>query len=118
VTVRVRGGIIARGTPVVVQVRTRPGADTRITLRLTRQGTRCSGAARQRVCKSVTVVLAQRVVRVRADRQGLVTRSVTLGYSPANALRATLRVRVWTHYQAVTHMAAVLLQPAPGSRQR
>src|SRR5919206_5160095 len=51
------------------------------------------------------MVLAQRVVHVRADRQGLVTWSVALGYSPAPArpLRATLGVRVSTPYGAVTH---------------
>src|SRR5205807_10511066 len=118
VTVRVPRAIIPHGAPVVVSVRTRPGADTRITLRLTRQGTRCSGAARQRVCASVTVVLAQRVVHVHANRQGLLTQSVALGYSPASAVRATLGVRVSTPYGAVTHAAAVLLQPAPRARQR
>jgi hypothetical protein len=118
VSVRVRGGIIAHGTPVVVQVRTRPGADARIMLRLTRQGTRCTTVARQRVCRPVTVVLAQRVVHVRANRQGLVSRSVALGYSPASALRATLGVHVSTRYGAVTHTAAVLLQPAPRARHR
>jgi hypothetical protein len=118
VTVRVPHGIIAHGAPVVVQVRTRPGADAVITLRLTRQGTRCTGAARQRVCRPVTVVLAQRVVHVRANRQGLVTRSVALGYSPASTVRATLGVHVSTRYGAVTHTAAVLLQPAPRARHR
>jgi hypothetical protein len=111
-------GIIAHGAPVVVRVRTRPGADARITLRLTRQGTRCTGAARQRVCRSVTVVLAQRVMHVRANWQGLLTRSVALGYSPARLVRATLGVHVWTRYGAVTRAAVVLLQPAPGSRPR
>jgi hypothetical protein len=118
VTVRVPRGIISHGTPVVVQVRTRPGADAGITLRLTRQGTRCSGAARQRVCARVTVVLAQRVVHARANRQGLVIRSVALGYSPTSPLRATLEVRVSTPYGAVTHLAVVRLQPAPRARQR
>src|SRR5205823_10699900 len=100
VTVSVPRGIGSHGAPVMVQVRTRPGTDARITLRLTRQGTRCTGAARQRVCARVTVVLAQRVVHGRANRQGLVTRSVALGYSPASALRATLGVQVWTPYGA------------------
>jgi len=118
VTVRVRGGIIRHGESVMVSVRTRPGADTRITLRLTGKSTRCSGAARQRVCASVTVVLAQRVVHVHANRQGLVTQSVALGYSPTSAVRATLGVRVSTPYGAVTHTAAVRLQPAPHARQR
>jgi hypothetical protein len=118
VTVRVPRGIILHGAPVIVRVRTRPGADARITLRLTRQGTRCTGAARQRVCGSVTVVLSQRVMHVRANRHGLVTRSVQLSYSPASPLRATLGVRVWTRYGAVTRAAVVLLQPTPGSRQR
>jgi hypothetical protein len=117
-TVRIKRGIIAHGAPVVVQVRTRPGADAVITLRLTRQGTRCTTVARQRVCRPVTVVLAQRVVHMRANRQGLVARSVALGYSPASAVRATLGVHVSTRYGAVTHTAAVLLQPAPRSRQR
>jgi hypothetical protein len=93
-------------------------ADARITLRLRRRGTRCTGAARQRVCACMTTVLAQQVVHARTNRQDLVTRSVALGYSPANALRATLGVRVWTRYGADTHVAAVLLQPACGSRQR
>jgi hypothetical protein len=35
-----------------------PEADARITLRLTRQGMRCTGAARQRVCARMTTVLA------------------------------------------------------------
>src|SRR5205823_5025608 len=70
VSVRVRGGIIRHGTPVVVSVRTRPNADAVITLRLTGKSTRCTGAAQHRVCKSVTVVLAQRVVHGRANRQG------------------------------------------------
>jgi hypothetical protein len=118
VTVRVRGGIISHGVPVVVQVRTRPGADTRITLRLTRQGTGCSGAARQRVCARVTVVLAQRVVHVRANRQGLVLQSVPLSYRAASALRATLGVQVSTRYGAASYAAAVRLQAAPRSRQR
>src|SRR5207248_11296599 len=103
VTVRVPRGIIPHGAPVMVRVRTRPGADARIALRLTRQGTRCTGAARQRVCKSMTTVLAERVVHVRANRQGQVTRSVALGYSPTSPLRATLGVRVSTRYGAVTH---------------
>src|SRR5947209_13585308 len=93
----------------MVSVRTRPGADARITLRLTRQGTRCTGAARQRVCTRVTMVLAQRVVHARANRQGLVTRSVALSYSPASTLWATLGVRVWTRYGAVTRGAAIVL---------
>jgi hypothetical protein len=118
VTMHVRGGIIRHGAPVMVSVRTRPGADARITLRLTRQGTRCSGAARQRVCARLTVVLAQRVVHGRANRQGLLTRSVALGYSPASALRATLGVQVSTRYGAATYAAAVRLQPAPRARQR
>jgi hypothetical protein len=118
VIVRVPRAIIPHGAPVVVSVRTRPGADTRITLRLTRQGTRCTGAARQRVCARVSMVLAQRVVHVRANRQGLLTRSVTLGYSPASALRATLGVHVWTPYGAVTHAVVVRLQAAPRVRQR
>ena len=118
VTVRVRGGIIRHGAPVMVSVRTRPGADTRITLRLTGKSTRCSGAARRRVCVSKTTVLAQRVVHGRANRQGLLTRSVALGYSPASPLRASLGVQVWTRYGAVTHTAAVRLQPAPHARQR
>src|SRR5437763_17056124 len=113
VTVRVPCRIIPHGAAVVVSVRTRPEADTRITLRLTRQGTRCSGAARQRVCARVTAVLAQRVVHGRANRQGLVTRSIPLGYSPTSALRATLGVRVSTPYGAATYAAAVRLQPAP-----
>src|SRR2546423_1054813 len=65
VTVRVPRGIIPHGAPVVVSVRTRPEADALITLRLTRQGTRCTGAARQRVCARVTTVLSQRVVHPR-----------------------------------------------------
>jgi cytochrome c peroxidase len=118
VTVSVPHGIIRHGTPVVVNVRTRPGANAVITLRITRQVTRCTGAARHRVCAKVTVVLAQRVVHVRANRQGLAIRSVALGYNPASALRATLGVRVSTPYKAVTHTAAVLLKPAPGVRYR
>jgi chitodextrinase len=117
VTVRVPRGIISHGAPVVVSVRTQPEADTRITLRLTRQGTRCTGSAWRRVCARVTIVLAQRVVHARANRQGLVTRSVLLGYSPASPLRATLGVRVSTPYGAVTHTAVVLLQPAPSRAQ-
>jgi len=66
----------------------------------------------------VTTVLAQRVVHARANRQGLLTRSVALGYSPASPLRATLGVRVSTPYGAATQTAAVLLQPAPHARQR
>jgi cytochrome c peroxidase len=116
VSVRVRGGIIRHGESVMVSVRTRPGADTRITLRLTGKSTRCSGAARQRVCARVTVVLAQRVVHGRANRQGLLTRSVALGYSSASALRATLGVQVWTRYGAVTHTAVVGLLPTPHAR--
>ena len=115
---RVPRAIIPHGAPVVVNVRTRPGADAFITLRLTRQGTRCTTATRQRVCARVTTVLAQRIVHARANRQGLVTRSVALGYSPASPLRATLGVQVWTQYGAVTHTAAVLLQPAPRARHR
>jgi chitodextrinase len=118
VTVRVPRGIIPHGAPVVVNVRTRPGADAFITLRLTRQGTRCTTATRQRVCARVTTVLAQRIVHARANRQGLVTRSVALGYSPTSPLRATLGVQVWTQYGAVTHAVAVLLQPAPRTRHR
>jgi cytochrome c peroxidase len=116
VTVRVRGGIIRHGESVMVQVRTHPGTDARITLRLTGKSTRCTGAARHRVCVSKTTVLAQRVVHVRANRQGLLTRSVALNYGPASALRATLGVRVQTPYGAVTHMAAVRLQAAPHAR--
>jgi hypothetical protein len=116
VTVRVPRGIISHGTLVMVSVRTRPGADTRITLRLTRQGTQCTGSARRRVCARVTAVLAQKVVHGRANRQGLLTRSVALGYSPASPLRATLEVHVSTPYGAVTHTAIVLLQPAPRAR--
>jgi hypothetical protein len=116
VTVSVSHGIIRHGKSVMVRVRTRPGANALITLRLTRQGTRCTGAARHRVCARVTVVLAQRVVRVRANRQGLAIRSVTLSYSPASAVRAMLGVRVTTPYGAVTHAAAVLLRPASRSR--
>src|SRR5436190_1657033 len=66
-----------------------------------------AAAAHHRVCARVTVVLAQRVVHVRADRQGLVTRSVALGYSPASILRGTLGVRVWTRYGAVTHASCL-----------
>src|SRR5437763_11756856 len=100
VTVRVPCRIIPHGAAVVVSVRTRPEADTRITLRLTRQGTQCTGAARQRVSARVTTVLAQRVVHARANRQGLVTQTVPLGYSPTSPLRATLGVHVWTRYGA------------------
>jgi hypothetical protein len=50
---------------------------------------------------------------VRANAQGLVTRSIALGYSTLKPLRATLKVRVSTAYGAVTHAAPVLLQPAP-----
>jgi hypothetical protein len=64
----------------------------------------------------VTVVLAQRVVHVRANRQGLVSRSVALGYSPASAARATLGVHVSTRYGAASYAAAVRLQAAPRSR--
>ena len=117
-TVRVPHGIIRHGAPVVVSVRTRPYADTRITLQLTQKGTRCSGAARQRTCASVTTVLAQRVVHVHANRQGVVTRSIALGYSTPNPLRATLGVRVSTPYGAATRTAVVLLQPAPRAQQR
>jgi chitodextrinase len=118
VTVRVPRAIIPHGAPVVVSVRTRPNANAVITLRLTRQGTRCTGTARQRVCKSVTTVLAQRVVHARANRQGLVTWSVPLSYSTTSPLRATLGVQVSTRYGAATHTAVVLLQPAPRARQR
>jgi hypothetical protein len=118
VTVRVPRTIIPHGAPVVVSVRTRPNATALITLRLTRQGTRCTGTARQRVCKSVTTVLAQRVVHARANRQGLVTWSVPLSYSTTSPLRATLGVHVSTPYGTATHTAAVLLQPAPRARQR
>jgi hypothetical protein len=118
VTVRVPRAILPHGAPVVVSVRTRPNANTVITLRLTRQGTRCTGTARQRVCKSVTTVLAQRVVHARANRQGLLTWSVPLSYSTTSPLRATLGVQVSTPYGAATHTAAVLLQPAPRARQR
>jgi hypothetical protein len=118
VTVRVRGGIIRHGAPVVVSVRTQPGTDALITLRLTGKSSRCSGAARQRICASLPTVFAQRVVHVRANRQGVVTRSIALGYSPARLLRATLGVRVWTPYGAVTHTAAVRLLPAPPMRHR
>ena len=117
-TVRVPHGIIRHGAPVVVRVRTRPGAETRITLRLTRQGTRCTTVAHHRVCRPVTVVLAQRVVHARANRQGLVTQSVALGYSPASAVRATLGVHVSTRYGAASYAGAVRLQPAPRARQR
>jgi hypothetical protein len=116
VTVRVPRGIISHGTPVVVSVHTRPNADAVITLRLTRQGTRCTTVAHHRVCRPVTVVLAQRVVHVRANRQGLVSRSVALGYSPASAARATLGVHVSTRYGAASYAAAVRLQAAPRSR--
>jgi hypothetical protein len=118
VTVRVPRGIGPHSAPVVVSVRTRPGADALITLRLTRQGTRCTGAARHRVCARVTMVLAQRVVLARANRQGLLSQSVALSYSPASSLRASLGVRVQTLYGAVSHVSIVLLQPAPHSRQR
>ena len=117
-TVRVPHGIIRHGAPVVVRVRTRPGAETRITLQLTRQGTRCTTVAHQRVCRPVTVVLAQRVVQVRADRHGLVLRSVALSYRAAKGLRATLGVHVSTRYGAASYAGAVLLQPAPRARQR
>src|SRR5205823_118770 len=50
VTMRLARGISPHGALVLVRVRTRPGADARITLRLTRQGTRCTGAAHHRVC--------------------------------------------------------------------
>jgi hypothetical protein len=66
----------------------------------------------------VTVVLAQRVVHARANRQGLVTRSIALGYSPASAVRATLGVQVSTPYGAASYATVVRLQPAPRSRQR
>jgi hypothetical protein len=82
---------------VKVSVRIRPLADARIKLLLTSKST----------------VLAQGVVRVRANAQGLVTRSIALGYSTLKPLRATLKVRVSTAYGAVTHAAPVLLQPAP-----
>jgi hypothetical protein len=116
--VGVQRGSIPHGATVLVGVRTRPNADALITLRLTRRGTRCTGAARHRVCASVTTVLAQRVVHARANRQGLVAVRVPLGYSPVKALRATLSVRVSTRYGTVTRQAAVLLQPAPRARQR
>jgi chitodextrinase len=118
VTVRVQRGIIPHGALVPVSVRTRPDADVIITVRLTRPGTRCTGSARRRVCASMTTPLAQRVVHARANRQGLVTLHVALGYSATRTLRATLSVRVATRYGTVTHEAAVLLQPAPHSRQR
>jgi hypothetical protein len=118
VTVRVPRTIIPHGAPVVVRVRTRAGADALITLRLTRKSTRCSGAARQRVCKSVTTVLAQRVVLAHANRQGLVTWSVPLSYRTTSPVRATLGVRVSTPYGAATYAAAVRLQPAPRARHR
>jgi hypothetical protein len=82
---------------VKVSVRIRPLADARIKLLLTSKST----------------VLAQAVVRVRANAQGLVTRSIALSYSTRKPLRATLKVRVSTPYGAVTRAAAVLLQPAP-----
>jgi hypothetical protein len=118
VTVSVPRGIIPHGALVPVSVRTRPNADALITVRLTRRNTHCTGAARHRVCASVSTVLAQRVVHARANRQGLVTVRVPLGYTPAKTLRATLSVRVATRYGTVTHEAAVLLQPAPRARRR
>jgi hypothetical protein len=117
-TVGIRRGIIPHGAPVLVGVHTRPNADAIITVRLTRQSTRCTGAAPHRVCASVSTVLAQRVVRARANRQGLVAVRVPLGYTPSKPLRATLAVRVSTRYGTVTHEAVVLLQPAPRSQQR
>src|ERR671932_1125613 len=71
---------------VKVSVRIRPLADARIKLLLTSKST----------------VLAQEVVRVRANAQGLVTRTIALGYSTRKPLRATLKVRVSTSYGAVT----------------
>ena len=118
VTVGVPRGIIPHGALVLVGVRTRPNADALITLRLTRQSTRCTGSAGHRACASVTTVLAQRVVHARANRQGLVSVRVPLGYTPSRTLRATLSVRVWTRYGTVTQQAAVLPQPAPRARQR
>jgi hypothetical protein len=118
VTVGVPRGIIPHGALVLVSVRTRPDADALITLRPTRRGTRCTGSARHRVCASVTTVLAQRVVHARANRQGLVTVRVALGYSATRTLRATLSVRVATRYGTVTHEADVLLQPERRSPQR
>jgi hypothetical protein len=116
--VRVPRGIIPHGATVLVSVRTRPNADAIITVRLMRRSTRCTGAAPHRVCASVTTVLAQRVVHARANRQGLATQRVALGYSTTTTLRATLSVRVSTRYGTVTHEAVVLLQPAPRSQQR
>jgi hypothetical protein len=118
VTVGVPRGIIPHGALLLVSVRTRPEADAIITVRLTRRGTRCTAAARHRVCASVTTVLAQRVAHARANRQGLVTVRVPLGYIPTRTLRATLSVRVATRYGTATHEAVVLLQPAPRARQR
>jgi hypothetical protein len=115
-SVRLPHGIGAHSAPVMVQVRTRPGADAVITLRLTRQGTRCTTVAHQRVCRPVTMVLVQRVVHVRADRHGLVSRSVALSYRAASALRATLGVHVSTRYGAASYATAVRLQAAPRSR--
>jgi hypothetical protein len=109
--------VIPHGTMVLVSVRTRPNADALITVRLTRQSARCTGAAPHRVCASVTTVLAQRVVRARANRQGLLTQRVALGYAPAKTLRATLAVRVATRYGTVTRAAVVVLKPAPRSQQ-
>jgi hypothetical protein len=116
VTVRLGRGKGSHSAPVMVQVRTRPGADAHITLRLTQQGTRCSGVAAHRVCKRVTVVLAQRVMHVRADRHGLAMRSVALSYRAASSLRATLGVHVSTRYGAASYAAAVRLQAASRSR--
>ena len=118
VTVRVPSGINPHGATVLVSVRTRPNADALITVRLTRQSTRCTGAAPHRVCASVTTVLAQRVVHARANRQGLVTVLVPLGYTPAKTVRATLAVRVSTRHGTVTRAAVVVLQPAPRARQQ
>jgi hypothetical protein len=118
VTVSVPRGIIPHDAPILVGVRTQPEADAIITLRLTRRGTHCTGTARHRVCASVTTVLAQRVMHGRANGQGLVSVRVPLGYAPARTLRATLSVRVATHYGTVTHETVVLLQPAARARQR
>jgi hypothetical protein len=118
VTVSVQRGIIPHGATVLVGVRTRPNAEALITLRLTRRGTRCTGAARHRVCASVTTVLAQRVVHARANGQGLAAVRIPLGYAPSRTLRATLSVRVSTRFGTVTRQAVVLLQPAPRARQR
>jgi hypothetical protein len=117
-TMGVQRGIIAHGTMVLVRVHTRPNADALITVRLTRRSTRCTGAAPHRVCASVTTVLAQQVVHARANRQGLVTERVALGYTATSTLHATLSVRVSTRFGTVTQQAVVLLQPAAPARQR